>query len=248
MPLRYPRLAALLLVLMLVLQGIDSTVNMAGLPTALADFLTSFVMAALVATWGGWAPVIAPHVLKRADEADTRCGTERCTALLSSAGVNRPPGICVVASPSLIASAVGAGDRGLIVVSTGLLREADSDTLQAILAHELGHIEGRHMIATGGVLGAWFLAKMLFPVTMLWTCIFFAFYLALLRRNEFDADDRAAARVGGSAVSAALIWVHQKIGAPAWAEKQWLSMMSTHPTLASRCSALVQIATPRGIR
>lgn len=248
MPLRYMRLAALLLVLVLVLQGIDSTVRFIGLAMALADFLTSFVMAALVATWAGWAPRLAPYVLQTVEPRAAGPAADRCTELLTSTGVTTLPAICVVESDTLIASAVGAADRGLIVVSTGLLRDADSNTLQAILAHEQGHIEGRHMIATGGVLAAWFLVKMLFPVSMLWTCIFFATYLALLRRNEFDADARAAAHVGAGAVGAALIWVHEKIGGPAWAQKQWLTVASTHPTLASRCAALAQIGSAGGAR
>lgn len=238
MPVRYSRIAALILLLLLVITGVDQAASAVGAPPALSDFLTTFLMAGLVATWSAWGPWLAPYLIT-CSRRDTSGEVARCTALLRDAGVRQVPGFLIVDSPKLVATAMGTR-HGLIIVSSTLLSDADDERLQAILLHELGHIEGGHMMATGGVLAAWFMVKLLFPADLAWTCIFFATYLALLRRNEFDADRRAARRVGGAAMVVALEWVHEKLDAPAWTEQRWLSVFSTHPTLADRSRQLLR--------
>jgi len=65
---------------------------------------------------------------------------DRVDRLAAQADVPRPP-VAVIPSDEPNALSAGTGRRTVVCVTTGLLRELDDDELEAVLAHELAHIE-----------------------------------------------------------------------------------------------------------
>jgi Zn-dependent protease with chaperone function len=121
---------------------------------------------------------------------------ERLFDTLQPGDVARPK-FLVYESKDLAAVTTGQRTLSIIAISTGLMKALDDKQLRATIAHELGHITGGHMILSSGFLATMLLAKSLFgamglPVTVM----LLLGYLALLRRNEIDADRRGADLAG----------------------------------------------------
>ncbi len=121
------------------------------------------------------------------------------------------------------AFAVGRRGAGVVVVSEEIIRLLDQDELEAVLAHELAHINNRDVImmvlgqSIASMLGlaAYFaiaftreggLGNILvgYLASIVVQSIAMVFVLAISRYREYVADSDAAQHVGGSAMASAL--------------------------------------------
>lgn len=81
-----------------------------------------------------------------------RSGTEkwlqdRVFEICLNAGLKHMPQVGIYQSPDMNAFATGPSKkRSLIAVSTGLLENMDADSIEAVLAHEVAHLENGDMI------------------------------------------------------------------------------------------------------
>jgi heat shock protein HtpX len=126
------------------------------------------------------------------------------------------------------AFAVGRRGAGTVVVSTELIRTLTHEELEAVLAHELAHIDNRDVItmvmgqSIASMLGlaAYFVVAFAgedgigsivvgYIASMLVQSVTMVFVLAISRYREYVADSDAARHVGGDAMASAL----QKISA-----------------------------------
>jgi len=121
------------------------------------------------------------------------------------------------------AFAVGRRGAGVVVVSTELMQLLDSDELEAVLAHELAHVDNRDVVtmvlgqSVASMLGlaAYFavaftreggLGSILvgYLASILVQSVAMVFVLAISRYREYVADEDAARHVGGDAMARAL--------------------------------------------
>jgi heat shock protein HtpX len=121
------------------------------------------------------------------------------------------------------AFAVGRRGAGVVVVSTELMHLLDHEELEAVLAHELAHIDNRDVVtmvmgqAIASLLGfaAYFvvafsreggLGNILvgYLASIVVQSVAMVFVLAISRYREYVADDDAARHVGGDAMASAL--------------------------------------------
>ena len=94
----------------------------------------------------------------------------------------------LIASPYLITNANGPFTNGFkIVVPEGIAERVTPEEMEAMLCHERGHIDHRHAIKN------LFLSCLLIPRSRV-----------LYERQEFEADDYAAARGHGPALASAI--------------------------------------------
>jgi heat shock protein HtpX len=121
------------------------------------------------------------------------------------------------------AFAVGRRGAGVVVVSTELMRVLDHEELEAVLAHELAHIDNRDVVtmvmgqAIASLLGfaAYFAVAFSrdggigniilgYLASIVVQSVAMVFVLAISRYREYVADDDAARHVGGDAMAGAL--------------------------------------------
>jgi heat shock protein HtpX len=121
------------------------------------------------------------------------------------------------------AFAVGRRGAGVVVVSTELMHLLGPEELEAVLAHELAHIDNRDVVtmvmgqAVASLLGfaAYFvvafsreggLGNILvgYLASIVVQSVAMVFVLAISRYREYVADDDAARHVGGDAMASAL--------------------------------------------
>ena len=121
------------------------------------------------------------------------------------------------------AFAVGRRGAGVVVVSTELMHVLDHEELEAVLAHELAHIDNRDVVtmvmgqAIASLLGfaAYFAVAFSrdggigniilgYLASIVVQSVAMVFVLAISRYREYVADDDAARHVGGDAMADAL--------------------------------------------
>jgi heat shock protein HtpX len=121
------------------------------------------------------------------------------------------------------AFAVGRRGAGVVVVSTELLHLLSHEELEAVLAHELAHIDNRDVVtmvmgqAIASMLGfaAYFAVAFSrdggigniilgYLASIVVQSVAMVFVLAISRYREYVADDDAARHVGGDAMASAL--------------------------------------------
>ena len=121
------------------------------------------------------------------------------------------------------AFAVGRRGAGVVVVSTELMHLLGHEELEAVLAHELAHIDNRDVVtmvmgqAVASLLGfaAYFVVAFSreggigniivgYLASIVVQSVAMVFVLAISRYREYVADDDAARHVGGDAMASAL--------------------------------------------
>jgi heat shock protein HtpX len=121
------------------------------------------------------------------------------------------------------AFAVGRRGAGVVVVSTELMQVLDAEELEAVLAHELAHIDNRDVVtmvlgqSIASMLGLAVQFAILFTsdrgignflfayvAGILVQMVAMVFVLAISRYREYVADADAARHVGGDAMASAL--------------------------------------------
>jgi heat shock protein HtpX len=157
---------------------------------------------------------------------------ETVDRLANQAGVPRPP-IAVVPTDEPNALSAGTGNRTVLCVTLGLLKELDDDELEAVLAHELAHLKNGDSsvltvagfpatVALGAlgaalenvdgkalILGYIGVAMALALVSFLLALVTLPGTLVLSRYREYAADRGAAAITGDpAALAGALERIH----------------------------------------
>lgn len=139
--------------------------------------------------------------------------------LSAQADIARPP-VAVIPTDEPNALSAGTGSRGVVCVTLGLLKELDDDELEAVLAHEIAHIQNGDttvmtIAAFPTTLALWLLGAVrrgtqsrlvLFVLWgLLWLLVIFALpllvaslpgTLALSRQREYAADRGTVALTG----------------------------------------------------
>jgi heat shock protein HtpX len=226
------RALALVIVLMLSMAGFDAGLLRMGAPEAARDLASTGLLAVLVVSWAWWAPRLLPTLVADARRTRDPRHQERVSRLIGSMALGdlALPDFVIYESKELSAVTTGQRSGSVIAISTGLLEALNDRQLRATLAHELGHIDGGHLIITSGFLATLLLGKSLFGALGLpMTLGLLLAYFALLRRNEFDADRRAAERAGADDVVDLLLTLKVKLKEPKCLDWPGMSMLSTHP-------------------
>lgn len=241
-------LLALLTVILALLAGIglflrlselEQWLGQAGWP--LSEVLLGAALLSLAGALGFWlaAPGLSRYLLPVHEVRQPRDSRElwllvSLRELAQHAGVATPR-LGIIDSPLLNAFSTGLGrDHSRIVLGRGLLDNLDQAGLEAVLAHELAHIQNSDMRSLAWIQGAatiltvvparllaWLPDRLLFrreegPIYFLlllasqlaggWLANLLA--SAYSRRYELQADQRAAALVGNDKLIAALRCLH----------------------------------------
>ena len=226
------RALALVIVLMLSMAGFDAGLLRMGAPEAARDLASTGLLAVLVVSWAWWAPRLLPTLVADVRRTRDPRHQERLCRLIGSMDLGdlALPDFVIYESKDLSAVTTGQRSGSVIAISTGLLEALNDRQLRATLAHELGHIDGGHLILTSGFLVTLLLGKSLFGALGLpMTLGLLLAYFALLRRNEFDADRRAAERAGADDVVDLLLALKVMLKEPKCLDWPGMSMLSTHP-------------------
>ncbi|WP_255291395.1 M48 family metalloprotease [Natrinema sp. CBA1119] len=195
---------------------------------------------------------------------------ERVERLCTELGY-RPRGLFVLEGESTkTANALVAGTvPGLryVFLTDYLLAECDDDELRAILAHEFGHVAGRHLwqrgLLTVAVFGAWILVVQRFglggleerygfvgffvPFMALYALYHVVLLGGLARWQEFRADAYAAREAGREAISKALETLADANDTRREAGLLY-SLATQHPPIADRIDALRGDSEGEGVR
>lgn len=107
--------------------------------------------------------------------------------VMASAGMKRPAPVLILPPGYSGAFAVGAR-KSRVLISTDLLYELDEEELEAVLAHEVAHIQSRDLLV---VSVAGFLRD-----AVAWNPFAHIAHSRLVADREFEADRRAAAVTG----------------------------------------------------
>jgi len=165
----------------------------------------------------------------------------------------------VVVSNTMVPNAAASGpspNRGLVLITTGILVQLNEDELQGVLGHEFGHLRGRDPLILYGLVSAEFLFRfyVLFPLFPLIfsTFLFFAYFWAVMvliffiaKFFEARADLVSAIVVGNPQVLANSL---EKIGfqrllferTPSYRVQEWLGL-DPHPPIYFRVDRLQRL-------
>ncbi|MBO8173953.1 MAG: M48 family metalloprotease [Thermococcus sp.] len=147
-----------------------------------------------------------------------------------------------------------------IVLTRGLVENFEKDEIKAILAHEIGHIKGKHLWINAALSIGWFIfwigivcvlhkfgIKLFSSPWVFFGIYFFAFFLWLfgieswiIQRNEFRADEFAAKVSGKDTVIRALRKLADLNLTPERTGK-WFNILSFHPSIEERIRHLEEV-------
>lgn len=151
-----------------------------------------------------------------------------------------PPKIVILDLPQFSAIIVGRPSKSTLFMSSALLQNTSDFDLQAILAHELGHLVHQHQAQVSLFIAGLFLFKAFFPIPLPLTIAAFIAYLALLRDNERAADRHAGETLGEARLQAMLRHLATLVQeSPEQPEhtgmaRKLMSHLMTHPTFWER--------------
>ncbi len=156
----------------------------------------------------------------------------------------------------------GSLARPRIVLTDTLIATLKADEIEAVVAHELGHLQRGHLrfqlLMLGGVsllmvaAAAWFSAAIVAPVARLalaWALLpslwLFALPLAnyWYRRFEFEADASAASHASGAALARALRTLTRNNRNAPIADRWYERVYHTHPATSERLDRLDRAGT-----
>jgi Zn-dependent protease with chaperone function len=152
----------------------------------------------------------------------------------TSAGLKRPPTVLVVDSGSAGAFATGGG-RPKIVVSTELLERLDLLEIEAVLAHEIAHVQAHDvpLVALAG-----FMRDL-----VVWNPIAHISYRKLTANRELEADRRAAEMIGDPlTVASGLLKVCEMLRGSGLHRRAVLAFQRPGARIRKRVSALIALA------
>jgi heat shock protein HtpX len=172
----------------------------------------------------------------------------------------------VVVSNTIIPNAAASGptpNRGVVLITTGLLVQLEDDEISSVLGHEFGHLKGYDPLLLYGLTGAEFLLRF-YVILPLFPFIFFS-YLFLLyfwavmtviyfiaKFFEARADLISAMVVGQPKILAEAL---EKIGfkrllyerVPSYRFQEWITL-EPHPPIYFRVARLEKLEVPVNIK
>ena len=203
-----------------------------------AQWLTGTLLTAgLIALHGAFAPVLLAWLTNAQPLDDQlRTATTELRAHVGALGTTMQVQFFIVDRQTPSALSVGVGPTSTVFVSRGLMA-MDAPTVRFALAHELAHLQAGHPILLSAFFAALYATKTLMELPPIAILLALLGYLAVLRQAELQADRGAARWLGTSAAKQALHALAAALGEtrpPA----RWITLLSTHPSFAQRCSAL----------
>lgn len=177
---------------------------------------------------------IVPLISDTIDEPQLRQKLiDLATPLVTS--MNMPmPEFAIDSRTEVLAYTYGFPANSCVLVSRGVFDHFTDDMIKAMLAHELGHVQQRHLVPTYCLVVAAIVSILLGTPRLglaMWLIMFWQ-----MRRYEFQSDKIAATHVGKQPVIDLLTWLkHDR------KEKFWsflLLPLSTHPTFAARIAKI----------
>jgi heat shock protein HtpX len=172
----------------------------------------------------------------------------------------------VVVSNTIIPNAAASGpspNRGVVLITTGLLVQLEDDEILSVLGHEFGHLKGHDPLLLYGLTGAEFLLRFyvlipLFPfifysyifLLYFWAVMTFIYFIA--KFFEARADLISAMVVGQPKILAEAL---EKIGfkrllyerVPSYRFQEWITL-EPHPPIYFRVNRLEKLDVPVNIR
>jgi len=172
----------------------------------------------------------------------------------------------VVVSNTILPNAAASGpspNRGVVLITTGLLAQLEDDEILSVLGHEFGHLKGHDPLLLYGLTAAEFLFRFyvlfpLFPV-IFYSYIFLLYFWAVMtiiyfiaKFFEARADLISAIVMGQPKILAEAL---EKIGfkkllyerVPAYRVQEWISL-EPHPPIYFRVERLEKLEVPVNIR
>lgn len=157
--------------------------------------------------------------------------------LSREAGLKKVPEIMLLPVGAPGAFAVGSR-RSRILLAPELLVDLDSSELEAILAHEVAHLEARDCQV---MIGAGFLRDL-----VAWNPIAHLAYHHLMNDREFEADRRAASLTGQPlAVASSLLKVCDMVRGSKFRHRALVSFMRPGSRIKRRVTTLLALADGR---
>lgn len=247
-PLSVWRLGAAMVVLSAGLGIVELVLRMIGFPPAQQSLGSTIALIGVITVWPWRGVRVVRMVLdtkRLVPEGEGHARLRDALAKVQSPNVQNIE-VVIFSSDKIRAITLGTKTDSLIAVSTGALAAFNDRDLEALLAHEQGHIEGGHSIQSYAMLSSLFLAKVLFggfgiPITM----VVLLGYLHLLRTNELEADRLAAARVGAANMQRFLLKLASLTNGKAWSETALAEAVSTHPRFKTRDARLAQLVSQK---
>jgi len=181
-------------------------------------------------------PVREHEIMALIDHASTNKGKRPELRVLD---FNRVQAICV-----------GTGASATIFVTKGLIETLSHKAVLATIAHELGHLHGKHLILQGLMFASFFfIARTVSAIPPVAAPLFLLAYFMTAWRFEFAADRYSALHVGPRAMEACCVELAAVRGTPLdLGHKPKLKLklklkdrLSTHPTFAARIHRLRQM-------
>lgn len=172
----------------------------------------------------------------------------------------------IVVSNTILPNAAASGpspNRGLVLITTGLLVQLEENEIESVLGHEFGHLRGRDPLLLYGITSAEFLFRFyvvlnLFPIIFtsflfliyIWAVFAVIFFIA--KFFEARADLTSAIVIGQPEVLAGAL---EKIGfqrllferTPSFRLQEWVGF-DPHPPIYFRVSRLEKLKTPVKIK
>lgn len=162
----------------------------------------------------------------------------------------------IVISNTMVPNAAATGpspNRGLVLITTGLLVELEEDEILSVLGHEMGHLKGRDPIVLFSLISGEFILRftLFFPLVILNPIIYIIVVMALIffiaKFFETRADLVSAMKIGQPQVLADAL---RKIGFNRLQMERsssnvlrWLAW-DPHPPLYFRIERLDKMKTP----
>jgi Zn-dependent protease with chaperone function len=220
-------------VLQAVGEGVSALQPLVGgwwLPLALAF---SF---GVILLWLLMEPLVDAWLVTRKLEGREAQQVELVVKNLSSRLGISPPRVLVFQSNKLSALAEGLGSSQTILVSSAVAQLPD-ELLEAVLAHELGHLQLGHHRVRLVVFTMLFFYVVAQGDAILNVVAANVAFLWLMRRMEYQADAYASGLVGWDAMVRALLYVKGAVGDV----PSWQCVISSHPSFAQRLRRLPTI-------
>ena len=219
-----------------------------------------------LAGWTGWwllraaQPVLIAPLFDVIEPLPAGALRERLQALLRRCGVS-PQRLFVLRSSARTAQANAQVSGGLaaprIVLGDTLIAQLPPEEIEAVVAHELGHLQRGHLRLQALMLGAsgLLLVALAFALTasqpgaaarlaLAWALLPSAWQLAqplanaMYRRFEFEADEAAAHASSAEAMAAALRRLTRHNANAVRSDRWYERVYHTHPALAERLARL----------
>jgi heat shock protein HtpX len=162
----------------------------------------------------------------------------------------------IVISNTMIANAAATGpspNKGLVLITTGLLVQLNEKEILSVLGHEMGHLQGRDPLILFSIISGEFLLRftVLFPIVIINPILYIIVVMALIffvaKFFETRADLLSAMKVGQPDVLAEALRkiAYQRLQMEKVGSKipKWLSW-DTHPPVYFRIDRLKNMRSP----